>query len=161
MIDGHVHLLGTGAGGTGCWLRRRRSHRALEHVMLGEIGLRVADLDGDFDRRYVERLLELMRGAGLSRIVALAQEIVYDEDGSFEQKLNPETLVWERVSTAYWEKRLRRLVETHVTNTQSRFAERLLNDWSRVLPRFWHVVPKEMVPLLEHPLTTDSDVARA
>ena len=96
-------------------------------------------------------------GAGMTGGIVF----VYDEDASFEQKLNPETLVWERVSTAYWEKRLRRLVETHVANTQSRFAERLLNDWSRVLPRFWHVVPKEMVALLEHPLTADSDVARA
>jgi glutamate synthase (NADPH/NADH) large chain len=96
-------------------------------------------------------------GAGMTGGLAF----VYDEDASFEQKLNPETLVWERVSTAYWEKRLRRLVETHVANTQSRFAERLLNDWSRVLPRFWHVVPKEMVALLEHPLTADSDIASA
>jgi glutamate synthase (NADPH/NADH) large chain len=96
-------------------------------------------------------------GAGMTGGLAF----VYDPDLDFEQKLNPETLVWERVSTAYWEKRLRRLVETHVANTQSRFAERLLNDWSRVLPRFWHVVPTEMVPLLEHPMTADPGVVRA
>jgi uncharacterized protein len=81
MIDGHVHLLGTGAGGTGCRLRRRRSHRMLEAFMLREMGLRAADLDGDFDHRYVERLLALVRDAGLSRILILAQEDVYDDAG--------------------------------------------------------------------------------
>jgi len=81
MIDAHVHLLGTGAGGTACWLRRRRSHRTLERVMLREIGLRVEDLEGDFDRLYVDRLLALVREAGLKHILLLAQEIVYDEDG--------------------------------------------------------------------------------
>jgi glutamate synthase (NADPH/NADH) large chain len=96
-------------------------------------------------------------GAGMTGGVAF----VYDPDLAFEHKLNPETLVWERVSTAYWEKRLRRLVETHVANTQPRFAERLLNDWARVLPRFWHVVPKEMVALLEHPMTDDPGVITA
>ncbi|MEE8223712.1 MAG: glutamate synthase large subunit, partial [Alphaproteobacteria bacterium] len=96
-------------------------------------------------------------GAGMTGGVAF----VYDPDLDFEHKLNPETLVWERVATAYWEKRLRRLVETHVANTQSRFAERLLNDWARVLPRFWHVVPKEMVALLEHPLTEDTGIVSA
>ncbi|MCZ6885679.1 MAG: glutamate synthase large subunit [Alphaproteobacteria bacterium] len=92
-------------------------------------------------------------GAGMTGGVAF----VYDVDGTFEQHLNAETLVWERVGTAYWEKRLRRLVETHVANTQSRFAERLLNDWSRVLPNFWHVVPKEMIALLEHPMSEDAE----
>ena len=29
MIDGHVHLIGTGAGGTGCWIRLRGTQRAL------------------------------------------------------------------------------------------------------------------------------------
>ncbi|MCH8917396.1 MAG: glutamate synthase large subunit [Proteobacteria bacterium] len=96
-------------------------------------------------------------GAGMTGGVAF----VYDSDLTFEHRLNPETLVWERVSTAYWEKRLRRLVETHVANTQSRFAERLLNDWARVLPRFWHVVPKEMVALLEHPLTDEAGIVSA
>jgi glutamate synthase (NADPH/NADH) large chain len=96
-------------------------------------------------------------GAGMTGGVAF----VYDSNGDFEKKVNPETLVWEQVGTAYWEKRLRRLVETHVDNTQSRFAERLLNDWSRVLPKFWHVVPKEMIPLLEHPMTDDAETETA
>lgn len=82
MIDGHVHLLGTGAGDTGCRLRRRRSHRQLEAFMLREIGLTAEDLAGDFDRLYVERLLALMRDAGLVRVLALAQEDAYDESGT-------------------------------------------------------------------------------
>lgn len=81
MIDAHVHLLGTGAGGTGCWLRRRASHRQLETFMLREIGLTAADLDGDFDRLFVERLLAMIRDAGITRVWLLAQEDVYDDAG--------------------------------------------------------------------------------
>jgi predicted TIM-barrel fold metal-dependent hydrolase len=55
--------------------------RALETFMLREIGLTAADLDGDFDRLYVERLLALVRDAGLSRVLLLAQEDVYSENG--------------------------------------------------------------------------------
>src|SRR5574339_561336 len=82
MIDGHVHLLGNGSSDSGCWLRRRRSHRRLEAFMLGEIGLTPADLGGDFDRLFVERLLAMVRDAGRSRALVLAQEDVYDEQGS-------------------------------------------------------------------------------
>ncbi len=81
MIDGHVHLLGTGAGGTGCWLRRRPSHAALEAVMLRQAGLKAADLDGDFDHLIVDRLLTMAREAGLTQFLALAQEDVHDEQG--------------------------------------------------------------------------------
>lgn len=81
MIDSHVHLIGTGAGGTGCRLRRRGVQRIMQPFLLREMGLVATDLDGDFDRIYLERLLVLVRDAGISRILLLAQESVYREDG--------------------------------------------------------------------------------
>ena len=92
-------------------------------------------------------------GAGMTGGMAF----VYDADGSFEQKLNPESLVWQRVETAYWEKRLKRLVQMHVANTQSRFAERLINAWGRELSKFWQVVPREMLDHLEYPVREESE----
>jgi glutamate synthase (NADPH/NADH) large chain len=44
------------------------------------------------------------------------------------------------------------LIEEHRRETQSRFAERLLADWRLEMPRFWQVVPKEMLNRLDQPL---------
>ncbi len=90
-------------------------------------------------------------GAGMTGGMAF----VYDSDGSFEERLNPETLVWQRIEMPYWEKRLKRLVERHVENTQSRFAERLLNAWNREKGKFWQVIPREMLAILEHPVSRE------
>src|SRR5947207_13510532 len=80
-IDMHVHVVGNGTGGTGCWLRVRGWHRPLAAIMLRHIGLPRGAMEGDLDRLYVERLLELVRGSSLGGIVILAQDLVYDEQG--------------------------------------------------------------------------------
>src|SRR5437762_12712466 len=80
-VDMHVHVVGNGSGGTGCWLRVGRWHRPLATLMLRYIGLPGDALRGDVDRLYVERLLELVRGSSLGAVVILAQELVYDERG--------------------------------------------------------------------------------
>ena len=80
-IDMHVHVVGNGTGGTGCWLRVRGWHRPLAAMMLQHIGLPRSAMEGDLDRLYVERLLELVRGSSLGRAVILAQDEVRDEQG--------------------------------------------------------------------------------
>jgi len=80
-IDAHVHIVGNGTGGTGCWLRVGRWHRPLAAMMLRHIGLPPGSMRGDLDRLYVERLLELVRGSSLGAVVILAQDQVYDEQG--------------------------------------------------------------------------------
>ncbi|HEX6978669.1 MAG TPA: glutamate synthase large subunit [Alphaproteobacteria bacterium] len=77
---------------------------------------------------------------------------VLDSDGDFIDKVNPESVIWQRVETAHWEGVLKRLVEQHFRETQSRYVERLLADWDIVLPKFWQVVPKEMLTRLPYPL---------
>ena len=80
-IDMHVHIVGNGTGGTGCWVRVRGWHRPLAGLMLRQIGLPASAMTGDLDRLYVERLVELVRGSSLEAIVILAQDLVYDEQG--------------------------------------------------------------------------------
>jgi hypothetical protein len=80
-IDMHVHLVGTGAGGTGCWLRVKGWHRPLAAFMLHHIGLPPNAFSGDFDRLYVERLRQLVRESSLGGAVILAHDQVYDEQG--------------------------------------------------------------------------------
>src|SRR5262245_5391195 len=80
-IDAHVHVVGNGSGGTGCWVRVRGWHRPLAPIMLKHIGLSLRAMSGDLDRLYIERLLELVRGSSLGAVVILAQDLVYDESG--------------------------------------------------------------------------------
>jgi len=80
-IDAHVHIVGTGTGGTGCWLRISGWRRAMAALMLRHVGLPANALTGDLDQLYVERLLELIRGSSLAATVILAQELVHDDEG--------------------------------------------------------------------------------
>jgi glutamate synthase (NADPH/NADH) large chain len=77
---------------------------------------------------------------------------VLDLDGRFTDRVNPETVVWQRIDTPHWEAVVKGLVEQHFRETQSRYVERLLADWEIVLPKFWQIVPKEMLSRLAYPL---------
>ena len=77
---------------------------------------------------------------------------VHDTDHSFETHVNDDTVIYQRIQTPYWEDVLRRMVQEHVRETQSRFAERLLIDWDREIGRFWQVIPKEMIDRYEQPV---------
>src|SRR5437762_1292408 len=63
-IDTHVHIVGNGTGGTGCWLRVKGWHRPMAAFMLRHIGLPWGAMSGDFDRLYT-RFWERMAEAGL------------------------------------------------------------------------------------------------
>ncbi len=77
---------------------------------------------------------------------------VYDTDDTFEDNLNDDTVLPQRIQSSHWGQVLRDLVAEHWVETQSRFAERLLVDWDREIRRFWQVVPIEMIDKLEHPV---------
>lgn len=81
-VDMHVHIVGTGAGGTGCWLGADGLYRRMQaRLLLSAIGMKPADLDGDFDRLYIEHLLAKLRGSSMGAAVILAQEHVHGADG--------------------------------------------------------------------------------
>ena len=82
-IDSHVHVVGTGTGGTGCWYRPKGLTKIGAPWMVRCVGLRSKDLSGpDFDRLYVEQLLAYVRGSSLDRLLLLAHELPYREDGT-------------------------------------------------------------------------------
>ena len=78
---------------------------------------------------------------------------VTDADGLFEEHLNADTVVWQRIATPHWQSVLHRLVAEHRTETGSDFAAHLLAHWEVELGRFWQIVPKEMVARLAQPLS--------
>jgi len=84
-IDAHVHIVGNGSGGTGCWLKISPARRPFARLMLRHAGLPGAALRGDLDRLYVDRLLEMVRSSSLAAAVILAHDQVYDEQGNLLQ----------------------------------------------------------------------------
>ncbi len=78
---------------------------------------------------------------------------VYDPDDAFDASVNRDTVLVQRVATAHWEGVLRSAVEEHRRETQSAFAERMLNHWNTEAGRFWQVVPLEMADRYEHPVS--------
>ena len=88
-------------------------------------------------------------GAGMTGGTAF----VYDPRADFERRINPDSITWQRVETSYWDDLLRGLVVEHARETQSAFAQRILANWDRELPRFWQIVPKDMLDKLEQPVT--------
>ena len=85
---------------------------------------------------------------------------VYDSDGTFEDRVNRDTVLFQRVETPYWEGVLKKAVEEHHRETQSAFAERMLNHWNTEIDSFWQVVPFEMVDRYENPVTSDGATER-
>ncbi len=80
-VDLHVHIVGNGSGGTGCWLRVNAWRRPLAELMLRQVGLPRSVIRGDLDRLYVERLLEMVRGSSVGAAVILAHDHVRDDQG--------------------------------------------------------------------------------
>ncbi len=92
--------------------------------------------------------------AGMTGGMAFA----YDPDGSFEDRVNRDTVIYQRIQTPYWEGVLRKAVEEHRRETQSAFAERMLNHWNTEVGRFWQIVPKEMVDRYEKPVFAPAEM---
>jgi len=78
---------------------------------------------------------------------------VLDTAGNFERKVNPESVTWQRLSSAHWEAVVKGLIERHHAETGSRWSESLLSDWDRTRGTIWQVCPKEMLTRLSHPLS--------
>ena len=94
-------------------------------------------------------------GAGMTGGMAF----IHDADGSFARRANPDSIVWQRIATAHWEGVLRGLIAEHAKATDSKWSRGLLDEWQRALPRFWQVVPREMLGRLAYPLEEATLVA--
>jgi len=81
-IDCHVHVVGNGTGGTGCWYRPRGVTKYGAPFMLRSVGLPPSALTGDLDRIYAEQVLRFVRESSVDAAVILAQDEPYSADGS-------------------------------------------------------------------------------
>ena len=81
-IDGHVHLVGNGLTGSGCWLRMTGWHRMMGGMMAKMVGMPVSFTHATFDQIYVERLVSMIQTSSLDHALLLAQDEVFNEDGT-------------------------------------------------------------------------------
>ncbi len=96
-------------------------------------------------------------GAGMTGGMAF----VYDRDGQFTKRANPESLHWQRCESAYWESEVKSLIAQHANATDSAWAMGILQDWDRLRGDFWQICPKEMLNRLVYPLSDHVELAAA
>jgi len=96
-------------------------------------------------------------GAGFTGGMAF----IYDPGASFESRVNPESLLWQRIAAPHWDRVLHGLITMHAAETSSRFAAGLLHDWEDTLSKTWQVVPKEYAKYLPVPLGETTEALRA
>ncbi len=96
-------------------------------------------------------------GAGMTGGVAY----VYDPDGTFETRMNAETVICQPLKSAYWESELVYLIEQHERETGSPLAAEMLRNWERIHGHFKQVCPKEMLGRLPQPLSDEAVDQRA
>jgi glutamate synthase (ferredoxin) len=65
----------------------------------------------------------------------------YDKDGSFSDKLNPEIVKAQRLSTAEGEAQLKHMIERHFELTGSERADEILGNWEKEKNMFWQIYP--------------------
>jgi glutamate synthase (ferredoxin) len=76
-------------------------------------------------------------GAGMTGGLAY----ILDEDAHFAEKVNPEIVKMQRVTTAAGEQQLKDLITAHVEKTGSAKGKAILADWANYLSKFWQIVP--------------------
>ncbi|MFP6901539.1 MAG: amidohydrolase family protein [Opitutales bacterium] len=87
-IDCHVHLVGDGSSGTGCWLRTPNPVRWLgARFLVRASGLPVSVLKNGLDNAYAENLVRRVRESSLDAVALLAMDLPRSDDGqSLESK---------------------------------------------------------------------------
>lgn len=74
---------------------------------------------------------------------------VYDIDGHLRQNLNGDMVLLEPLVQADHIQQLRRLIEQHVTYTNSHRGHAILSEWNQSLANFWVIQPKDSRRMLE------------
>ena len=65
----------------------------------------------------------------------------YDADGQFTDKVNAEIVQIQRVCSDAGEAQLKELLQEHARRTGSVTAQRILDEWTTELAKFWQLVP--------------------
>ncbi len=81
-IDGHVHFVGDGSNGSGCWLRcSTLLDRIVEPVVKAQAGILKSSRQLGVDQAYEERMIGLIDSSSLDSVLLLAMDYPYDPSG--------------------------------------------------------------------------------
>lgn len=81
-IDCHVHLVGDGSAGSGCFLNQTGHYRKLQAMSLLKLcGLPMSTLQTGLDQAYVDHLTTLQANSSLDAIVLLGMDWPHDNGG--------------------------------------------------------------------------------
>ena len=83
---------------------------------------------------------------------------IYDKDGELEKRVNPETVIWQKIQTNYWKDFLKDLIKKHSEETGSKVSSKIFENFDREVNNFYQICPKEMLNKLDYPLTTDFNI---
>jgi len=78
---------------------------------------------------------------------------VYDKSKDFENKVNPDSVVWQKVETNYWLNYLKELIVEHFKETSSQLSKKIINNFDIEIKNFIQVCPKEMINKLDNPIS--------
>jgi hypothetical protein len=81
LIDVHVHLLGNGLGGSGCWFRTPWWQTPFLQMMARNVGMGISCRHPEFDLAYVAQLRQWLARSSLGAVVLLACDEVYTVSG--------------------------------------------------------------------------------
>ena len=78
---------------------------------------------------------------------------VYDPDKQFQKKVNPETVIWQKLETEYWKEFVKNLIMKHFNETNSKVSEMIIKNFDQQVNNFLQICPKEMLDKLKNPIT--------
>ena len=86
---------------------------------------------------------------------------VYDPNSTFENYVNPTSVIWQKPETKFWKERLKKLLEEYTFETKSKISKTILDNFSKELENFKQVCPLEMLDKLENPISLKPKIAKA
>ena len=78
---------------------------------------------------------------------------IYDKYSKSEKKINPDSVVWQKVETEYWINFLKKMVLDHSQETDSVISKNIIDNFDEEIKNFIQVCPKEMLDKLSNPIS--------
>tara|TARA_Y100001970_G_scaffold162714_1_gene198895 strand:+ start:6139 stop:10638 length:4500 start_codon:yes stop_codon:yes gene_type:complete len=96
-------------------------------------------------------------GAGMTGGMAF----VHDPENTFENYVNPSSVIWQRPEIKYWKDKLKKLIEEYTYETDSKVSKNILENFEKEIHNFKQVCPIEMLDKLENPISSKTRVSKA
>ena len=96
-------------------------------------------------------------GAGMTGGMAF----IYYPNYDFENYVNYESVVCQKLETQYWKEHLKNLIKEHFIETQSIVSKKIIENFDEEIKNFVQVCPKEMLSKLENPISFKKKFSKA